>query len=289
MESYPGNYGLSGDFLSVVEALDNAISEMASKLGAVPQSFPVLLPISSLIENASIRNFPQQALLTSRITSRWHSEISDWPRLISEEESIRRLDDMVEASGAALSPTICYHCFEALKNTELDHESATFTALGMCHRHESDHGGSLDRLNSFRMREIVFFGDNDMVENSRVKVILDCIEMFRRLDLSFELKTADDPFFKEKIEIDPEMAFIDNLKHELRVKLPYLGQDVACMSFNNHQHMLTSIYAIRRKSGGKVSSGCVGIGYERTAFALFSQHGLHLKEWPTKVKTSLNL
>ena len=55
--------------------------------------------------------------------------------------------------------------------------------------------------------------------------------------------------------------------------LPYEKKWLAVGSFNNHLDTLTKAYSIKSKNNKKINSGCVGIGYERLLYAIYSQQG----------------
>ena len=50
-------------------------------------------------------------------------------------------------------------------------------------------------------------------------------------------------------------------------------------SYKNYRNLVKP-YEIISDSGFNLFSGCVGYGYERLAYALYSQLGFDLKSWP---------
>ncbi len=66
---------------------------------------------------------------------------------------------------------------------------------------------------------------------------------------------------------------------ELRLKIP--SEDQAISVFSSNFHAMTFGKAFDISVGGSLaSSACVGWGYERWVYALFSQFGLEVEQWP---------
>jgi hypothetical protein len=99
--------------------------------------------------------------------------------------------------------------------------------------------------------------------------------------------TASDPFFSTATQKKRAYQAIMELKYELVVNLPYSDEWIAVASFNNHERNLVSKFDIRSASEEPLASGCVAYGCERFAYALFSQFGISISEWPTELKKLL--
>ena len=54
------------------------------------------------------------------------------------------LDEKLDTHKQILSPTVCYHCFETLKNQKIKNDGAIYTSIAPCHRDESRNINGLD-------------------------------------------------------------------------------------------------------------------------------------------------
>jgi len=285
IEIHRGVFVLRGDLLRVVNGLDHHFRAFALALGAEEQSYPTTVPLASMIANGYLANFPHHALLVSRV----HAELPELARISAAEQVPDILTNDLVSAGQVLAPTVCYHCFEALRGSDIDVTGSLFTATARCHRHEGTTTAGLARLQTFTMREIIFFdGPAEVVE--RKQQLLDEAEhLFIRWEVGFEIVTATDPFFAVHSENKRAFQSLQELKHELRLKLPFDDSTLACASFNNHKNTLVTPYRISARDEGTLASGCSGYGLERMAFALFAQFGLDLACWPDSLRSDLAL
>lgn len=278
LETGPGRFTVQGELWRIMRGLDRFFHVYALSLGAVEQHHPTTVPVASMIETGYLGAFPQHALLVST----FHNEIDNLAAVATAPaESFSRL----APPGQMLAPTVCCNCFEALRGQTLL-EEALFTALGYCHRDEGPNTGGLLRLQTFLMREIIFFGGEEAVENKRKAIIAHLQSAFVDWGVSFSVVSASDPFFAGAAESKRVFQSLQGLKHELRMDLPYDGATVACASFNNHKDTLTKAYRIADAAGPKFS-GCVGYGHERMAFALMAQFGVHPERWPARLRNDV--
>ena len=177
-----------------------------------------------------------------------------------------------------LSPNVCFHCFDFLKNSKLNKNFEIFTAKTTCSRYESLNVEDLIRLQSFTMREIIYYGSNDNVENIRNQTINHFKMFLDKLDLKSRFVSASDPFFADINYAKTIFQTTMNTKIEAQVWIPYKKKWLAVASFNNHMDVLVNKYNIKLKNNNKLFSGCTGYGYERLLFSIVSQHGPQLKK-----------
>ena len=126
------------------------------------------------------------------------------------------MDEKLDTHKQILSPTVCYHCFETLRNQTVPVDGALYTAIAPCHRHESRNISGLSRLQSFTMREIIFFGSDDFVEMNRNEIQEHCKSYFIELGLKFRIVTASDPFFTSGAESKRIYQSALALKYEIQ-------------------------------------------------------------------------
>jgi len=275
IETYPGVFALQGDILKCISSLDSYFKSYALEKGATEQHFQPTLPAKSLVENGYISSFPQHPLFVANVF-RDIKNINTLSKDAKEKpiNSMHQwLDDRIDTHKQILSPTVCYHCFETLRNQTIPVDGSLYTAIAPCHRHESRNISGLSRLQTFTMREIIFFGSEDYVETNRNEIQDHCKSYFIDLGLKFRIVTASDPFFTSGAEAKRIYQSALALKYEIQAYLPHSDIWISVASFNNHQQSLVTPYKINFDSNSDLYSGCVGYGYERLAYALYSQFG----------------
>ena len=281
--TYPGTFVLRGDILKVNKGLDAYFRKFALRLGAEEQDYPTTLPLQSMIENGYLASFPHHALTVSRI----HADLADLARAAGSTDADDLPPDLCSSAGQMLAPTVCYHCFEAMRGQDVSDVGRLFTAKSRCHRHEGAATSGLARLQTFNMREIIIFGAPGEVVDRKQEILDEVEDDFARWGVAFEIATATDPFFPIQNETKRSFQSLQALKHELRLKLPYDGDSLACASFNNHKDTLVKAYAIADSDADSAASGCIGFGLERLAFGLFSQFGMDLDAWPAALRRDI--
>jgi len=281
MPSQPGVYAFQGLFLQVMQALDAFFRDYALDIGSIEQAYPVTVPTTSLVQNGYLSGFPQNAMFASSIQHKLES-IEFVANALSEmPDHAAALAGHLGSPDQALSPTVCYHCFETLRGRTLPAKGTVFTAVGLCHRHESSNIQGLTRLQTYNMREIIFYGAQDFVLDIRQKVLEHCMASLSQWDLTCRVATATDPFFATGADMKRSYQALMGLKYELQTYIPFSDSWLSVASFNNHQRSLVTSYDITCKTDDEtLSSGCVGYGYERLAFSIFSQFGCDPRKWP---------
>jgi seryl-tRNA synthetase len=250
-------------------------------MGAIEQDCPTTVPLGSLVDCGYLSNFPHHAMFVSHA----HRNYPDIRFLgtLSLSSNVPDINQRLESPHALLSPTVCYHCFQAFNGKTLPSNELLFTATAKCHRHEFKQVVGLERLNTFTMRELVFFGSKEYVA-SRISTIQTLIKsLFESWGLHFRIIGANDPFFASSASNKRTFQSLFSLKQELQVRLPYKDKWLAVGSLNNHVTGLVKAFAIKpagESEPADLHSGCVGIGFERLALGIFAQFGLDASQWP---------
>ena len=246
IETYPGVYALQGNILKTIKELDSVFRNYALKRNAIEQYFQPTLPAKSLIENGYISSFPHHPLFVASVVRDANSikNLSKDAKEKSMESMHEWLDDKLDSHDQVLSPTVCYHCFETLRGQSIPVNGAQYTAMASCHRHESRNIKGLSRLQTFTMREIVFFGTADYVETCRKEILSHCQSYLIVLGLKFRVVTASDPFFTTGAEAKRIFQTALELKYEIQAYLPHSKSWISVGSFNNHQRSLVVPYRI---------------------------------------------
>lgn len=285
-ETLPGVFLLRGDFQRRFELLDRLFREHAYQHGADEQLTPTTLPVTSLIANGYLSDFPHHAIFAAPIRHDLTAleQIAALPS--GDGAGLQSLRQTLAPPQQVLAPTVCYHCFEAMRERKDVRNGAVLTALGHCHRFESKNLTGLMRLQHFRMREIIFLGRSQFVTDGldgALNFIADCLSEW---NITYRIVTATDPFFLGASERKAAYQSAFALKRELQLHIPHANAWVACGSFNNHKGVILAKYGIEIADTNDAASGCVGYGYERFLYALYSQLGFHAEAWPAPLRPS---
>jgi len=285
--SSPGVPIFTGDFLKVKTAIDNYIRDYALEFGCEEHLYPTTVPSKSLINSGYLGSFPQHALLVGTV----HHDLESLRAIAKEPEAyhdVSKIDDLVSNHAQVLAPTVCGHCFELLAGQKIEKTQALYTATAHCHRHEGNNHSGFERLQTYTMREIIFFGSAAFVKESQEKILKDVKAMFEQWGLQWRIAVASDPFFATGNEQKKAFQTLFRLKYELQVYLPQKDQWIASASFNHHQDSLVKPYKVTGQDN-ELNSGCFGIGLERITYAMFSQMGVDLENWDSTVREQLVL
>jgi hypothetical protein len=103
-------------------------------------------------------------------------------------------------------------------------------------------------------------------------------------DLECTVETANDPFFAPVYASKTFWQSQGGLKYELRFAVePGPGgrpRTISCGSANLHEGFFGQTFRLSSSDGAPVFTGCVALGGERLALAVFTQHGLEPSRWP---------
>lgn len=272
-----GIYSIEGDLLLLKNYLENIFKNLFMDMSFQNVKYSGVVPINSLIKNSYLSSFPNHCLFISNI-KRDVKKIDSVARLnVNNSSKVKRNLDFPKF---ILSPTVCFNCFETLKNTKIKN-TLKITALENCHRYESLNYKSFERLNIYSMREWIILGSRNDIEKNLEKFLKKFKNIFNKWNITFRICTASDPFFSNKDIKKKIFQQSNRLKYELQVYLPYEKKWLAVASFNNHLSTMTNAYNIKFKNKKQLYSGCIGVGYERLIYGIYSQKGIN-KKWKKK-------
>jgi hypothetical protein len=284
---FPTGYGklaYSGIVADVFQAVDQFLKGHCLDFGAQQELYPPALEADTLLRAGYFDILAQHAYFVAPLKT--------------QLDSLRaaRDGDVLKPSGTdhlqipswVLSPTVCHHCFEARKDSDIQ-LPLKVTAINQCSRYEVHDTYGMRRLRMYWMRECILFDE----EEATVVEFLDNLmsittDALQRWGITHQVVTANDPFFSNSATSKRAFQTMFALKREL--KLPIPGGSLACASFNNHQRSLVESFNIQNIGSGKrIASGCVAWGLDRLLFALFSQLGVEVSQWPAQMRSDLNL
>jgi seryl-tRNA synthetase len=191
-----------------------------------------------------------------------------------------------QAADVVLAPAACYPLYPVMARRGALPEGGHLVDLqSWCFRHEP----SLEptRLQMFRLREWVRFGNAEQVLSEREAWMQRGKDFFTQLQLPFEIDVANDPFFGRAGTLMANSQREQAHKFELLVPVNDGLGPTACMSFNYHVTKFGDTFGLRTHDGEVAHSACVGFGLERIVVALFKHHGFEPSRWPDAVQRTL--
>ena len=183
----------------------------------------------------------------------------------------------------AVSPSCCYHAYEGMEGWELEKPGRCITAILNCHRYEGANHKSLSRLRSFTMREVIWVGQPAFVISSRARAEELIHQWAKDWELSCTFETANDMFFTDDYTVKASFQRQQQAKRELRMRIPFEDRSISVFSSNFHASTFGKAFNIT-VNGRAATSGCLGWGYERWVYGIFSQFGLDPVQWPTNLR-----
>lgn len=285
----PGFFSFQGDVLRVMQAVNAASLRLAKTVNAIEQEHPAVWPVRLFKMIDYFHEFPQQMILCAPVRDDFTSR-SMFSKLFrkSEEFEAVPMGELMSESSYGLQPAVCDCCYYVLEGSRT-HEDTFYTTVNKVFRNERSSSNRLDRLTNFTVRDVMFVGAEGFVLEARQRLIDELSRFLAALRLQAKIETANDPFFANDSAMKTVFQNAHRLKYELLARIPHLGREIAIGSINLHTDFFGKAFDIRMHDGSTVHSGCIGVGMERTTYALFCQHGPSLKQWPKAVLAFLDL
>lgn len=276
----PGMVALAGPFLDLTRAIDLAWRDRALALGAREEEYPVLWPVDLYRRIDYFHEFPQQVVMAAPVRENFAARQSFAERYRRRDE-FATIDssEHLAPSRCGLQSAVCDCCYYLRRDTA-DQADQWFTVAGRVFRNEVSDTGGLDRLLSFRVRDIMAVGSQRFVHAAQQQMIDDAAAFLGQIGLTCRIETAGDPFFANDSVLKNLFQGTAQLKYELKVPLPHSGRELAIGSVNLHQDFFGRSLDIQLPDGSPAWSACVGIGFERAAYAICCQHGPDPANWP---------
>ena len=278
-----GVYARTALYVDLVERLERYITRQRDPRAEIMR-FPPVMSRTQLEKSGYLKSFPHLlgcvcALHGSEASIRAaverHDNGGDWTTSLT-------------SSDLVLSPAACYPVYPmAAARGRLPSGGLLFDIEAEVFRHEPS--SSLDRLQSFRMREFVRIGAPDEIVEFREKWMAKAPLLAAELGLPHTMDVANDPFFGRVGQVMAVSQRQQALKFELLIPYYPNASPTACMSFNYHREHFGQVWGIRDEKGELAHTSCVAFGIDRLAVALFANHGLDLKKWPAATRQALAL
>jgi seryl-tRNA synthetase len=276
-----GVYARTALYEDVIERLAAFISRQRDPRAEILR-FPPVMSRHQLEKSGYLKSFPNllgcvcalhgsEAAIRSAADSYYTG--GDWTRSLTSADLV-------------LSPAACYPVYPLVAaRGRLPNGGLIFDVAADCFRHEPSR--SLDRLQSFRMREFVRIGLPAEIMAFREQWMARAEVLAQELALPAQLDVANDPFFGKVGQMMAVSQRQNALKFELLIPYYRGARPTACMSFNCHQEHFGEVWGIHDHSGAVAHTGCVAFGMDRLAVALFANHGVEVANWPASVRQAL--
>jgi seryl-tRNA synthetase len=192
------------------------------------------------------------------------------------------------ASDLVLSPAACYPLYPLVAaRGRIPAGGLIFDVAADCFRREPSR--SLDRLQSFRMREYVRIGSPEEITTFREAWMARARQLADALALPYTVDVANDPFFGRVGQVMAVSQLQQALKFELLIPYYAGAKPTACMSFNYHREHFGNVWGLTDTRDELAHTGCVAFGMDRLAVALFANHGADPAQWPASARQALAL
>lgn len=283
----PGQIVLIGAACRLAEALDRAFTDIGTRVfEAEPHQYPTMIALDVLQRCEYFTSFPHHVTFAPHMREDF-DVITDFAKAqkANDADVFRR---NLAPPRHALSPAVCFHTYALLSGRTLE-SGRVVTARGRCFRYESKNFATLERVWDFAMREVIFVGAREWVDEMRARCIEEVKTLVTELGLDAWIETANDPFFATAFVAKRYHQLMTRAKYELRLGLPDArdaNRSLAAASFNVHGDFFGRSLAIEA-AGAPAFTGCLAFGVERWVWALFSQLGPKLDRWPEAVRRRL--
>ena len=278
-----GVYARTALYEGVVEGLTAFISRLRDPRAEVMR-FPPVMSRGQLEKSGYLKSFPNLLGCVCAL----HGTEAEIHGAVARFESGGDWTTSLSPADLVLSPAACYPVYPiAATRGALPAGGLLFDISADCFRHEPSR--SLDRLQTFRMREFVRIGTPDEINEFRESWMARAPAIADELAVPAKIDIANDPFFGRVGQVIAVSQRQQALKFELLIPFGKTSPPTACMSFNYHREHFGHVWGIHQPAGEPAHTGCVAFGVDRLAIALFSTHGLHTAEWPAGVRKALGL
>jgi len=284
-----GHVILRGPAAQLMSLIDKKVETMfAQPFQAELEIYPSTIKSETLDRCNHFTSFPEHIDFVAHLKSdlevlnKFSSECRD------QGWSTDRHEGRMGKNEFAISPSCCYHCYEGMEGWHLEDKGRCTTMILACHRFEGARHKTLSRLRAFTMREVVFIGQPKYVIQARAKAEELIIQWARDWELACTFETANDMFFTQDFAVKASFQRLQQAKRELRLEIPGEKNSIAVFSSNFHAMTFGKAFNIT-VAGKPATTGCIAWGLERWVYAIFSQFGLDVTQWPKKLRDEYEL
>jgi len=278
-----GVYARTALYVNVTERLENYITGLREPEAEVMR-FPPVMSRKQLEKSGYLKSFPNLLGCVCAL----HGSESSIRAAADRHETGGDWTEALSASDLVLSPAACYPVYPiAAARGPLPRGGLQFDIEADVFRHEPSK--SLDRLQSFRMREFVRIGSPQEIVEYRERWLARAPAIAADLSLPHTIDVASDPFFGRVGQVMAVSQRQQALKFEMLIPYHAHATPTACMSFNYHRDHFGNVWNMNDDRGAPAHTSCVAFGIDRLVVALFANLGLDLDRWPAVTRRALAL
>jgi seryl-tRNA synthetase len=278
-----GVYARTALYTHVVERLEGFITRERDPQAEIMR-FPPVMSRRQLEKSGYLKSFPNLLGCVCAL----HGSEASIRSAVERHDNGGDWTTSVTSSDLVLSPAACYPVYPIVATRgKLPAGGVVFDIEADVFRHEPSR--SLDRLQSFRMREFVRIGSPQEIVEFREGWMAKAPRLAADLGLPFTIDVANDPFFGRVGQVMAVSQRQQALKFELLIPYYPGASPTACMSFNYHREHFGQVWGIHDEKGELAHTSCVAFGIDRLAVALFAIHGLDLDRWPAVTRAAMAL
>ncbi len=283
----PGHVVLRGLAARVLRTVEGRVlTEVAPRFDAEPEFYPATILCTSLDRIAHFTSFPEHVDFVSHLREDVDVIGGFAARCREQGWKPAHHEGAMSPVDFAICPSCCYHCYESMEGWSLEKPGRATTMVVNCHRYEAGNLTTMSRLRAFHQRDVVWVGHPDYVRRSRAQTDDLLIQWAKDWELDCTFENANDMFFTEDYAVKASFQRQQEAKRELRLRIPFEGRTISVSSSNFHAATFGRAFNITM-DGRPATSACVGWGYERWVYAIFSQFGLDPRKWPDAIRADL--
>ena len=271
-----GVFGRSAVFEDVLDRFNELVTRTGADDGAVSCVYPPVIDRKVLERVNYLESFPHLCGSVHSFSGNAIQALALAERARSGED----WSDLLQATGVALNPAVCYPVYPSLAGT-LPPQGRVISTLGWAYRHEPSDEPT--RMQSFRVREYIHAGTATQVSTWRNSWLERGMALLQSLQLPVHSQVAADPFFGRGGRMMAASQKEQQLKFEVLVPVISFDEPTAICSFNYHQDKFGQAFGIYSADGEVAHTACLGFGMERVTMALFVAHGYVPAQWPLAV------
>ena len=234
-----------GRELARLARVDGLLLDLAAELGAEERQYPALIARPALEQAEYPRAFPHLVVAAAPLAD----PARDAAALLGR--------DNLATPSWCLSPAVCYHVYAEMGGGVLE-APAVVTARGRCFRHEAEVRPGVRQL-EFEMREIVWAGPGEWVEDMARGARGRLESLARTLGLEGTWEVAEDPFF---LPTARGKALLQRLR-ETKLEYQSSAAGLALASVNRHGPFFGERFGITDALGQPIHTACLAVGLDR--------------------------
>lgn len=247
---------LDGKENKMFQQVDDYFRNWALEQNAEEYTFPSMISKEVLDQCGYFESFPQHLTSAAYINENCYDEVSKNKAADKENMNI---------SNLFFTPAACLHIYPCLTGKKI--EEAIITTQAQVYRYETKQYDGKVRLWNFHVREIVFAGKQEFVDDCLNRIMDEALKFSSTVGLDVELSDSSDHFYPSKRNlIKSRLQQTNSMKKELTTRID--GKEIALASFNSHDTHFSEPFHFSQNK--QVVTGCVGFGLERWVNALAS-------------------